>query len=89
MKLNLELIRIVEVNTTAFKEENFVLLTDLTDEQISDVIKPIVQKERNETDEDEEEFYYDNEELFSAIKEIYPNNIIQYYSDTDFDVISV
>jgi len=87
--MNLELIRIVEVNTTAFKEENFVLLTDLTDEQISDVIKPIVQKERNETDEDEEEFYYDNEELFSAIKEIYPNNIIQYYSDTDFDVISV
>jgi hypothetical protein len=85
--MNLELIRIVEVNTTAFKEENFVLLTDLTDEQISDVIKPIVQKERNETDEDE--FYYDNEELFSAIKEIYPNNIIQYYSDTDFDVISV
>ena len=87
--MNLELIRIVEVNTTAFKEENFVLLTDLTDEQISDVIKPIVQKERNETDEDEEEFYYDNEELFSAIKEIYPNNIIQYYSDNNFDVISV
>lgn len=85
--MNLELIRIVEVNTTAFKEENFVLLTDLTDEQIEEVIKPIVQKERNETDEDE--FYYDNEELFSAIKEIYPNNIIQYYSDTDFDVISV
>jgi len=85
--MNLELIRIVEINTTAFEEENFVLLTDLTDEQIEEVIRPIVEKERNETDE--EEFYYDNEELFWAIKETYPNNIIQYYSDNNFDVISV
>lgn len=29
-----EYIRVVEINTTAFEEENFVLVTDLTDEEI-------------------------------------------------------
>ena len=82
-----ENIRVVEINTTAFEEENFILVTDLTDEQIEEVIRPIVEKERNETDE--EEFYYDNEQLFWAVKETYPNNIVLYYSDTDFDVISI
>ena len=80
-------IRIVEVNTTAYQEENFVLLTDLSDEQIEKVIKPIVDKERNETDE--EEFYYDNEELFGALEEAYPNNIVIFYSDKEFDTIEI
>ena len=80
-------IRIVEVNTTAFEEENFILLTDLSDEQIEVVIKPIVDKERNETDE--EEFYYDNEELFGALEEAYPNNIVIFYSDKGFDEITI
>jgi len=82
-----ENIRIVEVNTTAYQEENFVLLTDLSDEQIEVVIKPIVDKERNETDE--EEFYYDNEELFGALEEAYPNNIVIFYSDKGFDEITI
>ena len=40
-------IRVVEINTTAFEEENFILVTDLTDEQIEEVIRPIVLAERN------------------------------------------
>lgn len=86
--MNLELIRIVQVNTTAYEEENFVLLTDLTDEQIEEVIRPIVEKERNSTEDDEDSFY-DNEQLFWAVKETYPNNIVLYHSDTDFDVLII
>ena len=81
-------IRIVEVNTTAFQEENFVLLTDLSDEQIEEVIRPIVEKERNAT-EDDEDCFYDNESLFNALEETYPNNIVIFYSDTDFDTIEI
>jgi hypothetical protein len=77
-------IRIVEVNTTAYEEENFILLTDLLDEQIEEVIRPIVDKERNE-----EEFYYDNEELFNSLEQAYPNNIVIFYSDKDFDTIEI
>jgi len=80
-------IRIVEVNTTAFQEENFVLLTDLSDEQIEEVIRPIVEKERNATED--EDCFYDNEELFGALQETYPNNIVIFYSDTDFDTIEI
>ena len=81
-------IRIVEVNTTAYQEENFVLLTDLLDEQIEEVIRPIVEKERNATEDDEDTFY-DNESLFNALEETYPNNIVIFYSDTDFDTIEI
>lgn len=85
--MDLEKIRIVEINTTAFEEENFILLTDLTDEQIEEVLQPIVEKERNETDE--AEFYYDNEELFWAIRDAYPSNVAIYYSDNNFDLIKI
>jgi hypothetical protein len=81
-------IRIVEVNTTAFEEENFILLTDLSDEQIEVVIKPIVDKERNASDDDDDT-YYDNEELFGALEETYPNNIVIFYSDKGFDEITI
>lgn len=83
-----ENIRIVKVKTTAYEEENFVLLTDLSDEQIEEVIRPIVEKERNATEDDEDTFY-DNEELFGALKVTYPNNIVIFYSDTDFDTIEI
>lgn len=82
-------IRIVEVNTTAFEEENFVLLTDLSDEQIEEVIRPIVEAERNATEDDDDDTFYDNEELFGALQETYPNNIVIFYSDTDFDTIEI
>ena len=48
-------LRIVEINTTAYAEENFLLLTNLSDEQIQSIIAPIVLAERNQIDNDEEE----------------------------------
>ena len=78
--MNLELIRIVQVNTTAYEEENFVLLTDLTDEQIEEVIRPIVLAERNQIENDDDVFY-DNETLVSELLEKYPNNLVSFYTD--------
>jgi len=72
-------IRVVEINTTAFEEENFVLVTDLTDEQIEEVIRPIVLAERNASDDDDT--FYDNETLVSALLEKYPNNLVSFYTD--------
>ena len=75
-----ENIRVVEINTTAFKEENFVLVTDLTDEQIEEVIRPIVLAERNNADE---ESFYDNGTLVNALVEKHPNNLVLFYTDKD------
>ena len=77
-----ENIRVVEINTTAFEEENFILVTDLTDEQIEEVIRPIVLAERNQIENDDD-VYYDNETLVSELLEKYPNNLVSFYTDKD------
>lgn len=62
--------RLVNINTTAWKEEDFLLLTDLTDEQITKVIEPFVLAERK--DPDNEENYSDNDILVIALNDEYP-----------------
>lgn len=65
------MINIYVVNTTAFSEENFIIATTLTSEQVIDVIKPIVMSERND------EGWYDNDALIDALKSRYPNESIK------------
>jgi len=62
--------RVVEINTTAYSDENLFIITDLTDDEIEAVIEPLVLAERNGGDE------YDNEMLFAELKKAYPNNVI-------------
>lgn len=62
--------RVIRVNTTAYSEEDFFLLTTLTDEQIVECIQPIIDAERNEEKE------YDNEDLWRALTYEYPNEKI-------------
>jgi hypothetical protein len=64
-----------EINTTAWNEENFVLFTDLTEGQITDVITPIVMAERGYGEE------YTNDDLIDALLNAYPNNQIYGYQN--------
>lgn len=73
--------RVVRINTTAYEEEDFFLMTDLTDEQIEEVITPIVELERND------EVYYTNEELVDALIDKYSSNVIVKYAD--FETITI
>jgi hypothetical protein len=70
-----------EINTTAYDEENFVILTDLNVSQIKKVIEPIVNRER------EHDEYYDNDSLIDALVNAYPEN--QFYSYTTPKLISI
>ena len=79
--------RLVNINTTAYKEEDFLLITDLTNEQIIEVIEPIVCAERNDLDDNEA--YYDNEILVEVLKKTYPNNILDYYTADVIDQITI
>jgi hypothetical protein len=63
--------RVIRINTTAYSEEDFFLLTTLTDKEISDVFTPIVDAER------EGNSYYDNDLLVSELQERYPSESIQ------------
>jgi hypothetical protein len=62
---------VVEIKTTAYDEENFILVTTLSDEQIQNVILPIIMDERDFQVE------YDNEELLQALRNTYPNASIE------------
>jgi len=64
-----------EINTTAWEEENFILVTDLTESQIKKIIEPIVVNER-ENGED-----YTNDDLIEALLEAYPRNQIYGYQN--------
>jgi len=76
---------IFRINTTAFEEEDFFLLTDLSEEQIEKVITPIVLKERQSGDEED---FYDNDDLTNALIEAYPDAVIEQYGD-DFETITI
>jgi hypothetical protein len=63
-----------KINTTAFEEEDFYLMTDLQEQDITEVINPIVMAER------EGEEVYDNDMIVDKLRERYPNNVIIMYN---------
>lgn len=65
---------IFRIKTTAWQEEDFVLLTTLNEDQIREVITPIVELEREGDGE------YDNGSLVLALQEAYPNDTVEEYS---------
>jgi hypothetical protein len=69
--------RVVRINTTAFKEEDFYLLTTLDDSQIAEVIQPIVNAERDGYEE------FANEDLFRALTDRFPNDKINMFYEFD------
>ena len=73
--------RVIRINTTAWEEEYLYLLTTLTDDQIIEVLKPIVQAERYNY------IVYDNDTLLNALKDTYPNRHIEMY--TEFDKLKI
>lgn len=59
------------INTTAYEEEDFLILTDLSEQDIVEVIYPIVNAERDGYET------YTNDDLFLALKDRYPSESIQ------------
>ena len=67
--------RFYNINTTASKEEDFLLQTNLTTMQIRKVLTPIVEREREGGE------FYSNDELMEALEIAYPNATIILVSD--------
>lgn len=79
--INNRKINVIRINTTGYKEEDFFLLTDLSEDDIVETITPIVNAERDGYED------YDNETLFSALKTRYQGRLIEMYSD--FDTLTI
>lgn len=74
---------LIQINTTAFEEEDFLLLTTLTEKEISDVLTPIIDKIR------ESDNWYCNDDLVGFLTDAYPSEIIQHYSTSNIDYLSL
>ena len=68
---------IFRINTTAFEEEDFYLLTDLSEQDIIEVITPMVNQERDGYEE------YDNESLVYALEKRFTNAHITFIQDIE------
>jgi hypothetical protein len=66
---------IFKISTTAYKEEDFYLQTELDEVDIVEVITPIVNAERDGYED------YDNEYLLDALKKRYPRKKIELYEE--------
>ena len=64
--------RVFKISTTAWSEEDFIIVTDISLLDIINVIKPIVEAERNDGDD------YDNDDLVSALRNNYPTNKVDF-----------
>ena len=71
---------IYRINTSAWEEEDFFILTTLTEQQIRLVIQPKVDKER------EDDLFFDNDDYCNALRIVYPNAIIDQY--TEFETLN-
>jgi hypothetical protein len=69
--------RLININTTAFEEEDFLLLTDLNDDELYEVIMPMVNAERDGEDE------YDNDMIYDALKKRYPMRLIVKFDEVE------
>ena len=66
---------IFRISTTAYKEEDFYLQTELDEVDIVEVITPIVNAERDGYED------YDNEYLLDALIKRYPRKKITLYEE--------
>ena len=66
---------IFRISTTAYKEEDFYLQTELDEVDIVEVIMPIVNAERDGYE------VYDNEYLLDALVNRYPRKKIELYEE--------
>jgi hypothetical protein len=65
--------QVYRINTSAWNEEDFHLLTTLTEEQVKSVIAPMVHSERVN------DFLYDNEDYIAELKKQFPNEQVDIY----------
>lgn len=69
--------KVYKIRTTAYKEEDFYLLTDLSEQDIIEVIMPLVNADRDGYRE------YDNDILFAELKNRYPSKHIEMFVEID------
>lgn len=69
--------QVYRINTSAWDEEGFYVLTTISRSEIISVIDPMVNKER------EEDFFYDNDDYIYELKKAFPREDIRMYTEIE------
>jgi hypothetical protein len=72
---------IFRIETTGYREEDLFLMTELSEEDIVEVITPIVNAERDGYEE------YDHETILNALEKRYPRKFIKHIEEFDTIII--
>lgn len=67
--------KLFKISTTAYEEEDFYVVTDLHETDLTEVINPLVMAERDGEGE------YDNESIFKMLRKRYPKNFIEMFNE--------
>ena len=74
-------IRVVNVSQNSWQDEDLLLLTTLTDEQIESTLSPLIEEERQD---ESGEVIYSNEDMANILSEKYANDIVVLYAEPDY-----
>lgn len=69
--------RVVKVKTTAWEEEDFFLLTTLDNQQITEVVNPLVMAERDGYEG------YDNDIILKSLRKRFPHDTIELVTEIE------
>lgn len=81
----MENLNLFRINTSSWIEEDFLILTSLTEQQIVQVIRPIVIEESKVVNGDA---MYSNEDYVYLLQERYPSETIIHYTFNGIETIS-
>jgi hypothetical protein len=79
-------LNLYKVNTSAHNEEDFLILTSLTDKEIKETLEPIVLIERQVTNGD---VMFNNEDYIHLLQKEYPQAIVIHYTIDGIETISI
>jgi hypothetical protein len=72
--------QVYRINTTAYEEEDFYLMTTLSESQIQSVIEPMVHNERVNDE------FFENDEYVLELRKRFPREEVRLY--TDFETLT-
>ena len=74
-------IRVVNVSQNSWQDEDLLLLTTLTDEQIETTLSPLLNEERQD---ESGEVIYSNDDMANILSKKYPHDIVVLYAEPDY-----
>jgi hypothetical protein len=79
-------LNLYQLKTTSWNEEDCILLTSLTEKEITDIIEPLILAEREDESGD---ILYTNQDYAYLLQKHYPQAVVVQYAIDGIDLITI